>query len=65
MKKKYVVNGMMCSACSSSVERVVKKIEGVESASVNLNAKLLLVEGNGFTDEQVLTAVRQGLTVIL
>ena len=30
------IDGMSCSACSAAVERTVKKLEGVKSASVNL-----------------------------
>ncbi len=36
MKERYHVTGMTCSACSSRVEKVVNKLEGVEKASVNL-----------------------------
>ena len=60
MKKKYTVNGMMCSACSSSVERVVKRIKGVNSVAVNLNSKLLVVEcDNQVTDDMIITAVKK------
>ena len=60
MKKKYTVNGMMCSACSSSVERVVKRIKGVNSVAVNLNSKLLAVEcDNQVTDDMIITAVKK------
>ncbi len=58
MKKKFLVEGMSCSACSSSVERVVKKVNGVKNASVNLTAKLLLVEGE-FSDVDVFNAVKK------
>ena len=34
----------MCAACSAAVERAVGKIDGVESAQVNLLAKLLTAE---------------------
>ena len=38
MKKEetYTITGMSCAACSSAVERVTGKIEGVDSSSVNL-----------------------------
>lgn len=32
----YVITGMSCAACSSAVERVTRKIDGVEQSSVNL-----------------------------
>ncbi len=44
MKAKFNVEGMMCAACSAAVERAVSRLDGVESAQVNLLAKLLTVE---------------------
>jgi len=32
----YRVDGMTCAACSSAVERITGKLEGVDSVSVNL-----------------------------
>ncbi len=62
MKLKFTVEGMSCAACSASVERVVRKIEGVNEANVNLLAKLLTVDtdtpGTEFTDE-ICTAVKK------
>lgn len=37
----FKVEGMTCSACSSRVERVTKKADGVENASVNLATEKL------------------------
>lgn len=39
----YKVEGMTCSACSSRVERVTRKIEGVESSVVNLTTEKLSI----------------------
>lgn len=36
MKKRYHISGMTCSACSSHVEKAVRKLEGVDAVSVNL-----------------------------
>lgn len=44
MKLKFNVEGMSCAACSAAVERAVSKLDGVESAQVNLLAKLLTAE---------------------
>lgn len=43
---KIAIEGMTCSACSSAVERGLKKMEGVNSVSVNLTTNLALVEFN-------------------
>ena len=41
--KLYPVTGMHCAACAGNAERIVRKQEGVESASVNLAAATLTV----------------------
>ncbi len=43
-KEKYNITGMSCAACSSKVERVVGKLEGVENVSVNLLTNSMQVE---------------------
>ena len=45
-KKLYPVTGMHCAACAGNVEKIVRKQEGVESASVNLAAATLTVTYN-------------------
>ena len=44
MKEKFDVTGMTCSACSSRVEKCVRKLEGVEEVSVNLLTNSMQVE---------------------
>lgn len=44
MKEKFDVTGMTCSACSSRVEKCVRKLEGVEDVSVNLLTNSMQVE---------------------
>ena len=40
----FKIDGMTCSACANRVERVVKKMNGVEEASVNFATETLLVK---------------------
>ena len=40
----FKIDGMTCSACANRVERVVKKMDGVEEASVNFATETLLVK---------------------
>lgn len=44
MKNKFDVSGMSCSACSSAVERAVRKLDGVEDVSVNLLSNSMQVD---------------------
>ncbi|MCI7605702.1 MAG: cation transporter, partial [Spirochaetales bacterium] len=46
MKCDYRVDGMSCAACQSTVEKAVKKVEGVESVSVSLLTSSMSVEGS-------------------
>jgi len=45
-KKLYPVTGMHCAACAGNVEKIVRKQEGVENASVNLATATLAVTYN-------------------
>ena len=58
-KKVYPVMGMHCEACANNVEKIVKKQEGVEDASVNLAAAVLTVDFNSdvVSPEQLKDAV--------
>lgn len=44
MNQKFSVTGMTCSACSASVEKCVRKIEGVNSVQVNLLTNSMVVD---------------------
>ena len=60
MKLKFTVEGMSCAACSASVERVTRRIEGITEASVNLLAKTLVADvADGVPDieDKIITAV--------
>ncbi|MBQ8804680.1 MAG: copper-translocating P-type ATPase [Tyzzerella sp.] len=41
--QKYTITGMTCAACSSAVERVTRKMDGVEESNVNLTTALLTI----------------------
>ena len=44
MKERYHISGMTCSACSSHVEKAVKKLDGVSKVSVNLLTETMELE---------------------
>ena len=55
----YKITGMSCAACSAAVERVVRKLPGVESATVNLATERLRIRGEDVTHDSVLQAVER------
>lgn len=61
MKQKFNVSGMSCSACSASVEKSVKKLNGIDDVNVNLLSNSMTVEYNDeVTDNKtIMEAVQQ------
>jgi len=41
--QKYTIKGMTCAACSSAVERVTRKMDGVVESNVNLTTGLMTI----------------------
>ena len=39
----YLIDGMTCAACSGAVERVTRKMEGVEQSNVNLTTNRMVI----------------------
>ena len=59
MKQKFSVLGMTCSACSSHVEKAVRKVNGIKSVEVNLLTNSMMVDYDETvtTVEQITSAV--------
>ena len=57
--QKYMIKGMTCAACSSAVERVTRKIDGVAESNVNLTTGLMTItyDENKLTSELIIKKV--------
>ena len=55
----FKITGMSCAACSAAVERVTKRISGVESCTVNLATERMRVRGNLEDTSVVVSAVQK------
>lgn len=44
MKKKFVLEGLDCANCAAKIENDINKLDGVESASINLMTTKLTIE---------------------
>ncbi|MCX7615801.1 MAG: heavy metal translocating P-type ATPase [Patescibacteria group bacterium] len=66
IKKIFKIKGMDCASCAASIEKSVRKLEGVKSASVNFASDQLFVEcGEEIDDQKIIEAVeRVGYEVV-
>lgn len=60
-KQKFAVTGMTCSACSSHVEKSVRKLQGMEQVSVNLltNSMQVSYDETLCNEEMIIEAVEK------
>ena len=59
MAEKYYIDGMTCSACALSVEKVCKKIEGVSSCEVSFLTKEMKIESNNVESKVIIDTVKK------
>ena len=57
----YDISGMHCAACSASVERVTRKLPGVERSDVNLTTEKMTIryDETKVTPEQIVAKVEK------
>lgn len=57
----YIIEGMSCAACSSAVERVTRKLEGVERSDVNLTTTRMTIyyDETKVTPEMIMAKVNK------
>ena len=57
----YIIEGMSCAACSAAVERVTRKLDGVEESNVNLTTNRMNIryDETRVTPELIMAKVRK------
>lgn len=60
-EERYDISGMHCAACSASVERVTRKLPGVERSDVNLTTGIMTIcyDEKQVTPEQIVAKVEK------
>jgi Cu+-exporting ATPase len=51
------IDGMSCASCVNRIERYLRKVDGVDTANVNLATERATVRGRALTPEEILRAV--------
>jgi copper chaperone len=55
--KIYTVNGIHCGHCAAAIREEVSGVGGVQAVDVDLDAKLVMVHGDGLSDEALRDAI--------
>ena len=58
-KMSYVVPDMYCGHCKAAVAEELSAVSGVESVQVDLDSKLVVVVGQGLSDETLRAAIEE------
>ena len=59
MRKEFDISGMTCAACAARIERVVRKVDGVKEANVNLASERLTVDAENKCFPLIIAAVER------
>lgn len=71
MKKSYQIEDLDCANCAAKIEEAIKKIKGVENASVSFMSQKLVIETNADIDmimaevKKVVKDIEPDCTIIL
>jgi copper chaperone len=57
--KTYTVTGIHCGHCAAAIKEEVSSVEGVQAIDVDLDAKLVMVRGEGLSDEALREAIEE------
>jgi copper chaperone len=55
----YRVPNMSCGHCKQAVSQELRAVDGVESVDVDLDTKLVVVQGTGLDDAQLRAAIEE------
>ena len=59
MEKSFKIIGLDCANCAAQLENSIKKIEGIESASVSFITEKLVIKANKDSIEEIIKKVKK------
>ncbi len=59
MKVKFKIKGLDCANCASQLERVIQKLDGVESASISFMTQKMELEYDETRKEEIIQNVKK------
>ena len=64
MKKTFELEELDCAHCAAKMEEGIRKIEGVNSASVNFFAQKLVIDGEDDRFDEILSQARKVISKV-
>ncbi len=61
MKKTYKLKGLDCANCATKMESQIKKIKGVENASISFITGRMIIEYNEENIEEIIKQVKKAI----
>ncbi len=61
MKYKFKIKGLDCANCAAELEREIKKIKGIEEASISFMSERLIIE----CEESIKTEVLENMKKVI
>ena len=59
MKKTFKIKGIDCANCAAQLENAIKKVEGVEHASISFMAERMVLEYDEQNVEEIMQKVKK------
>lgn len=61
MKKTYKLKGLDCANCATKMESQIKKIKGIENASISFITGRMIIEYNEENIEEIIKQVKKAI----
>lgn len=59
MKKTFILEELDCANCAAKIEEGIKKVEGIENASVNFMTRKMVIEYNEENETEIIEKVKK------
>ena len=59
MKKTFILEELDCANCAAKIEEGIKKVEGIENASVNFMTRKMVIEYNEENETAIIEKVKK------
>ena len=59
MKSKFKIEGLDCANCAAELERIIKKVEGINSVNINFMTEKMDIEYDETKKDEIIQKVKK------